>query len=137
MTRLIEGPLDPGAVQAAVLGPTRGAVVLFLGTTRDRFDGRTVLRLEYEAYIPLADAELATIEAEVAADWPDAACAIAHRLGVVPVGETSVVIAVAAPHRDAAYAASRYAIEALKARVPIFKHEVYADGSAWKANAPT
>ncbi|MCB9682054.1 MAG: molybdenum cofactor biosynthesis protein MoaE [Alphaproteobacteria bacterium] len=134
LTRL---PIDPRALEDAVAHPGAGAVLTFLGVTRDRFEGRAVVRLEYEAYETMALAQLAEIVAEVASQWPGARAAIVHRLGVVPLGETSVAIVVATPHRDAAYAASRHAIEALKARVPIWKKEIYEDGSAWKANAPT
>lgn len=137
MLALVADPIDVAAVQAAVADDRHGASLLFLGVTRDHHDGRAVLRLEYEAYVPMAEAALEAIADEVRAAWPGAKVAIVHRLGVVPTGEISVVIAVSTAHRDAAYAASRYAIEALKARVPIWKKEIYADGSAWKANAPT
>jgi molybdopterin synthase catalytic subunit len=136
--RLTVEPLNAEAALAAVgPAPEHGAQLLFVGVTRAHFDGRPVVQLEYEAYAPLAEAELAAIIGECEAQWPGARVAITHRLGVVPLGEASVIIAVATPHRDAAYAASRYAIEALKARVPIWKKEVYTDGSAWKANAPS
>lgn len=136
--RLTTAPLRPEEALIAVgPAPEHGAQLLFVGVTRAHFDGRAVVQLEYEAYAALAEAELAAIVAECEATWPGARVAITHRLGVVPLGEASVVIAVSTPHRDAAYAASRYAIEALKARVPIWKKEVYTDGSAWKANAPT
>lgn len=135
---LTTAPLRPEDALAAVgPAPEHGAQLLFVGVTRAHFDGRPVVQLEYEAYAPLAEAELAAIVAECEATWPGARVVMVHRLGVVPLGEASVVIAVSSPHRDAAYAASRYAIEALKARVPIWKKEVYTDGSAWKANAPT
>jgi MoaE-MoaD fusion protein len=137
MALLTPHPIDLSALVASVTDPSCGAVLTFLGTTRAHFEGRPVLRLEYEAHSALAERELAAICAEVAEGWPGARCALQHRLGLVPLGEVSVAIAVAAPHREAAYAASRHAIEALKARVPIFKREVYADGSTWKANTPS
>jgi len=137
MSSLHADPLDTAAITGSITRSTCGAELVFIGVTRDTFEGRQVTRLEYEAYAPLAIAEMDRIEAEVAERWPGAVCAMVHRTGVVPCGEASVVIAVGAPHRDAAYEASRFAIEALKARVPIWKKEVYADGSAWKANATT
>jgi molybdopterin synthase catalytic subunit len=94
-----------------------------------------VERLEYEAYGGMAEREMAQIGSRIADRWPGVRVAMVHRLGVVAVGEASVVIAVSAPHRGEAYAASRFAIDELKAHVPVWKKEVYADGSVWKANA--
>ena len=128
-------PIDPEALRRHVAAPSCGAVVLFLGDTRDHFDGRLVQSLEYEAYAEMAIPVMKEIGGEIQARWPGARVAMIHRLGAVPIGETSVVIAVATPHRDAAYKASRYAIDELKQRVPIWKKEIYDDGSAWKANA--
>jgi molybdopterin synthase catalytic subunit len=135
MIALVDHAIDVAQVEASVRDASCGAVLVFVGTTRDTFDDRPVLRLEYEAYVALAQAELMAIASEIGARWPGARAALVHRLGVVPVTEASVVIAVATPHRADAYDASRYAIEALKARVPIWKKEVYDDGHAWKANA--
>ncbi|HVF61162.1 MAG TPA: molybdenum cofactor biosynthesis protein MoaE [Thermoanaerobaculia bacterium] len=130
---LVDGPLDVDAVVRSVSGPDRGAVVVFLGTVRDRHDGRAVERLTYSAYRPMAEARLRAIAADLAAAAPSVRVAIAHRLGEVPVGEPSVVIAVASPHRAAAYEASRAALERLKTEVPIWKREHYADGeAAWR-----
>ena len=137
MYALVDGPIDVPAVRAAVAQDTAGAILVFHGVTRDNFQGREVVELAYEAYGPMAVAELEAIGHEVEARWPGARCAMVHRLGVVPVGEASVVIAVSTPHRAACYEASRYAIDTLKARVPIWKKEIYRDGSAWKANAET
>ncbi|MFT4621611.1 MAG: molybdopterin synthase catalytic subunit [Myxococcota bacterium] len=136
MFALATSPIDVQAVRAAVTTPTAGAVLVFHGVTRDNFDGRVVVELAYEAYAPMAVAELERIGAEVSERWPGARTAIVHRLGVVPVTEASVVIAVSTPHRAECYEASRYAIDRLKDRVPIWKKEIYRDGSAWKANAP-
>jgi len=85
----------------------------------------------------MAVPEMEAIGSELSRRWPGARVAIAHRVGVVPVGETSVVISVTAPHRDVCYQASRYAIDTLKERVPIWKKEIYEDGSAWKDNQET
>ena len=112
-----------------------GAVIVFEGVTRNHHDGRGVVHLEYEAYGGMAEAEMARILNAAREQWPDVQIAMAHRVGVVGVGDASVVIAVSAPHRDTAYAASRFSIDSLKASVPIWKKEVYADGSVWKANS--
>ncbi|MAY79815.1 MAG: molybdenum cofactor biosynthesis protein MoaE [Deltaproteobacteria bacterium] len=112
-----------------------GAVIVFEGVTRNHHDGRGVVHLEYEAYGGMAEAEMTRILNAAHEQWPDVQIAMAHRVGVVGVGDASVVIAVSAPHRDTAYAASRFSIDSLKASVPIWKKEVYADGSVWKANS--
>ena len=136
MVGLTAEPIDTSAVRRAVESPTFGAVVVFEGVTRDHFEGRRVVHLEYEAYEPLATATLTAICQEIRERWPGVRPAIVHRLGVVPLGDASVVIAVGSPHRAAGYEANRYAIEQLKARVPIWKKEIYEDGSTWKANTP-
>jgi len=136
-TGLCDGPLDPARAIAAVAGAGRGAVVVFLGTVRDRHRGRPVAGLAYSAYRPMAEGVLRRIVADLEADADDLRAAIVHRLGEVPVGEPSVVIAVASPHRAAAYQASRTALERLKAEAPIWKRERYADGSeAWREEEP-
>lgn len=135
MVFLSADPLDEPTVRRAVTHPGAGAVLVFHGITRDTFQGRTVTRLSYEAYPGMAEAQMQSIVDEAADRWPGVRVSIGHRLGVVPVSEPSVVIAVSAPHRADCYAASRFAIDTLKARVPIWKKEHYADGSAWKANA--
>ena len=132
---LTKNAIDVSTIRASVERPEAGAVLVFEGTTRNHHDGRTVVRLEYEAYGGMAEEQMAQIGLQVASRWPNARVAIAHRVGVVPVGEASVVIATSAPHRDAAYAANRFAIDTLKAVVPIWKKEIYSDGSIWKANA--
>ena len=134
MIALTSEPIDTAALRAAVSDPAFGAIVLFEGVTRDHFEGRRVVHLEYEAYEPLAVHVLQTIRTEIASQWPGVRFAIVHRIGVVPLGEASVVIGIGSPHRAAGYEANRYAIEQLKARVPIWKKEVYEDGSSWKAN---
>ena len=133
--RICEEEIDRRACEEAVSHSGAGAILCFAGTTRGTFEGRAVERLEYEAYEPMALGEMRAIGCELKERWPGAMVAIVHRVGVVEVGETSVFIAVSAPHRVAAYEASRFAIDAVKARVPIWKKELYADGSSWKANA--
>ncbi|MFK7927784.1 MAG: molybdenum cofactor biosynthesis protein MoaE [Myxococcota bacterium] len=135
MLALTHAPIDVDEVQRAVLHPSCGAVLLFLGTARDHFEGRPVQSLHYEAYEEVAVQTLAEIAAECAERWPNSRTAIVHRLGGVPLTEPTVVIATATPHRPACYAANRYALEQLKARVAIWKKEIYQDGSAWKENA--
>lgn len=130
---LVEEPIDLPAVQAMVAGASRGAVVIFLGTVRDSHRGRAVVALTYSAYRPMADSRLARIVADLEAAHSGLSAAIVHRLGRLLPGEASVVIAVASPHRAAAYEASRRALERLKAEVPIWKREHYADGAtAWR-----
>jgi molybdopterin synthase catalytic subunit len=111
-----------------------GAVIAFVGTTREYTNGKRTTLLEYEAYAPMALKTMEQIGEEIDARWPGALCAISHRLGAVPLGEISVVIAVAAPHRAECYEASRYAIERLKQIVPIWKKEIWEDGSEWKGH---
>jgi len=128
-------PIEIDPIRRAVQRPEAGAVLVFEGITRNHHEGREVMRLEYEAYPGMAEAEMAKIGEQVRQKWPGSRVAMAHRIGVVPIGEASVVIVTSAPHRDEAYAASRFAIDALKMAVPIWKKEVYQDGSVWKNNA--
>lgn len=125
------GPLDARLVEALVAEGGSGAVVTFTGTVRDRARGRDVVALEYEAYPAAAEKMLAQIGDEIAARWGIERAAIHHRTGRLVVGEASVVIAVASPHRHDAFDACRYAIDRLKEIVPIWKKEHYADGTAW------
>jgi molybdopterin synthase catalytic subunit len=125
---LRDEPLDLGRLVVKVSAPERGAVACFVGTVRDHHEGKAVLRLEYSAYGPMAEAECARIVAEARDRW-NADVALEHRTGVLEIGETSVAIAAAAPHRRAAFAACRYVIEEVKRRVPIWKREHYADGT--------
>ena len=127
-------PIDSAAVSKAVRHEEAGAVIVFEGVTRNHHEGRRVVRLEYEAYEAMAQAHMQEIARRAFSQWPDIRMAMVHRVGVVAVGEASVVIAVSAPHRVQAYAASRFAIDELKATVPIWKKEVYDDGASWKAN---
>ncbi|MEM7352978.1 MAG: molybdenum cofactor biosynthesis protein MoaE [Acidobacteriota bacterium] len=127
-TALTDEPIDIAAVEQSVADPACGAVLLFLGNVRDHHAGRRVARLDYSAYRPMAEAALERIARELEAAGERLAVAIFHRLGQVPVGEASVVIAVASPHRQAAYEASREALERLKREVPIWKREHYDDG---------
>ena len=134
---LTDERIDVAAVERQVSGPACGAVLLFLGNVRDHHAGRPVARLDYSAYRPMAVERLRTIVEELEAEGDRLRLAIVHRLGTVPVGEASVVIAAASPHRAAAYDASRVALERLKKEVPIWKREHYADGEvAWREEEP-
>lgn len=130
---LTGGPIDVVALEASVAERRHGALVTFIGRARDHADdGRPVIALEYEAYPEMADTVLEQIVAEAEARWPESAVAVVHRVGPVPIGEAAVAIVSAAPHRSAAYEANRFVIEAIKARLPIWKLERFADGSEWK-----
>lgn len=129
--RISETPLDPEAVTALVAGPDCGGIVTFQGAVRDNARGRSVRHLEYEAYPGMAERVLEAICDEAAERWPGARVAVAHRIGHLAIGELAVVVAAAAPHRDAAFAAARYTIDALKERAPIWKKEVATDGELW------
>lgn len=131
MYRIVPGPIDVGAVTAAVTHPAAGAIVTFVGTTRDHNEGRRVIRLEYEAYEEMALSELRKLGQAAAGEWPIEKVAIEHRVGVVPVGEASVVIAVSSAHRGAAFEACRFLIDRLKEVVPIWKKELYEGGEVW------
>ena len=128
MSFLRDEPLDLGRLVGSVSAPERGAVACFLGVVRDHHEGKSVHRLEYSAYGPMAEAECGRIVAEARARW-DAYVALEHRTGVLEVGDAAVAIAAAAPHRNAAFAACRHVIEEVKRRVPIWKREYYADGT--------
>jgi len=124
-------PIDLSAVLREVSHPRAGGIALFVGTTRDENEGRRVVRLEYEAYDDMAVAEMRAIGEAMRRRWGLLAVAMVHRIGVVPIADASVAVAVAAPHRDEAFAACRFGIDTLKAQVPIWKKEFYADGSRW------
>jgi molybdopterin synthase catalytic subunit len=128
---IAEGPIDRAAVLARVVSPHAGAETLFTGTVRASTRGREVLHLEYEAYAPMAERRFREIADELIGAHGLTGIAIVHRVGRLEVGEVAVAIAVSAPHRAAAYEASRAAIEAVKHTAPIWKKEVFRDGEAW------
>jgi molybdopterin synthase catalytic subunit len=126
---LTSQPIDVTRTLALVQQPEAGAVVLFLGITRQFTAGRETTELAYEAYSAMALSELQKLETNATDRWELTAVAIVHRLGVVPVGEPSVAIAVSSPHRDAAFAAGKWMIDELKSQVPIWKQEHWTDGT--------
>ena len=127
--RLTRAPIDPAALLGEIGDPGHGAVVLFLGVVRDLNDGRAVSGIEYSAYEAMAASELQAIADEAAERCPKAGVLLVHRLGELALQEASVAIVVAHAHRDEAYQLSRWTIEELKRRVPIWKREHYADGT--------
>lgn len=129
---IVEGPIDLGHLYQRVQAAGVGAVSLFVGTVRDVNDGRPVTGMDYEAYTPMASSELHAVAAEVCARFPGLRVAVEHRIGTMGIGDASVVIAAAHPHRGPAIEGAREIIEALKHRVPIWKREHYVDGErAW------
>ncbi|GFH20682.1 Molybdopterin biosynthesis MoaE [Haematococcus lacustris] len=132
--RVTESPLDINDLIAFVSDPGAGAVSTFNGVTRDNFQGKRVVRLEYEAYEPMAVKKLQELCDQVTSKWAVVKVAIAHRIGVVEVMQPSVIIAVSSAHRRASLEAVHWAIDELKATVPIWKKEFYEDGSQWKEN---
>ena len=126
---IVSRPLDPAALLAEVSGAANGAAIVFVGTVRNVNDGRDVSGIDYAAYLPMAERELAAIVAEAAERFSTSNIVVEHRLGHLALTEASVVIAVSHAHRGAAYDASRYMIEELKHRVPIWKREEYVDGT--------
>jgi len=119
---------------AKVGAPSAGAISTFSGTTRDNFNGKKVLHLYYEAYIPMALKEMQEICHQMRSKWQLIKIALVHRIGEVPIGEASVIIAISSAHRRDSLEATQYAIDEIKAKVPIWKKEFYEDGSMWKEN---
>jgi len=130
MTYLTRNPIPVSDLFAEVAAPHCGGTCLFLGTVRDAPTDGGVTGIEYSAYEAMAVAEFDRILAEVRRRWPDARLAVRHRLGLVPTEEASIAIAAAAPHRAEAFEACRYVIEQVKKRLPIWKKELRADGTA-------
>lgn len=127
MTHLTRHPLEVNELLAQVQSQERGATCVFLGTVRND-DGVTAI--EYSAYEQMVEEEIARILSEARQQWPEARVLLRHRLGEIPAGEASIAIAAAAPHRDAAFTVCRFVIEEVKKRLPIWKKELYADGTA-------
>ncbi len=130
MIRLVHEAIDVPALLAFVNSRQAGAVVLFLGTTREFTHGRQTASLDYECYPEMAERKLVELEAEARRRWPIVECGVVHRLGHVPLGEASVAIAVSTAHRRDAFEAGQWLIDTLKEVVPIWKKENWADGAA-------
>lgn len=137
LVAVTSAPLDVQALAAAVraAGGGDGAVATFIGLVREHNQGRRVRFLEYEAYEPLAVRVLGRIVEEAGATWPDARLGVHHRTGRLEIGDASIVIAAASPHRADAFAACRYAIERVKQIAPIWKHEHFDGGDVWLEGA--
>jgi len=133
MIELTYDTLDPEKITAAVRRDTNGAVVTFLGTTRDNFEGKSVLTLEYEAFDEMALKKLEEVRQEMMAEFGLEQLAISHRIGTVGIGEISLVVAVGSPHRKEGFYACHKTVDRIKEVVPIWKKEVYQDGSRWVA----
>lgn len=131
MFRVTDKPINLQELVDFVTDPGAGAIATFIGTTRNNNEGRKVIALDYEAYPEMAEKELARIGAEAAKRWDICKMAIVHRIGPVQITQASVMIAVSSAHRDAAFAASRFAIEEIKRIVPIWKKEVFEGGEVW------
>jgi molybdopterin synthase catalytic subunit len=134
---LTEGTIDVAELLAEVAADGNGGTVVFLGTVRRSVEDGDIEAIEYSAYREMAEPELGRIVDEALARWPGARVVLQHRLGVVPTGEASLVIATSAPHRADAYAASRFVIEETKRRAPIWKKERFASGATrWVEGRP-
>lgn len=134
-TAIVRRAIDVASLLAEVENTANGATVIFLGQVREVNDGRAVTGIEYSAYGEMAERELASIAGECAAKFDIANLAAEHRLGALELGDTSIAIVVAHPHRGKAYEASRFMIEEVKRRLPIWKREAYVDGTSEWVNA--
>jgi molybdopterin synthase catalytic subunit len=128
--QLTHDTIDTQDILSSVASRDAGAVVLFLGTTREFTHGRQTLSLDYECYPAMAEKKLAELEGQARERWPIVGCAIVHRLGRVELGEASIAIAVSSPHRAVAFAAGQWLIDTIKGVVPIWKQEHWADGTS-------
>jgi molybdopterin synthase catalytic subunit len=129
MIELTTNPIDAAALLAQAQQPEAGAVVLFLGISREFTGEKQTVSLTYEAYHDMAERELAKLEAEARGHWDLVECILVHRMGVVPISEASVAVVVSSPHRAAAFEAGRWLIDTLKESAPIWKQETWADGA--------
>jgi len=134
--QLLTSPLDLQECMDFVSNPSAGGIVNFVGTVRNQTQDKPVLKLEFEAYTPMAISEMRKIAERATVKWPVEKIAIHHRTGTLNIGEIAVIIAVACPHRIAAFAACQFAIDTLKETVPIWKKEFFEDGAVWVAAHP-
>ena len=131
MIEITHEELNVSDVEARVRHPGAGAIVVFVGTTRDNTAGRKVLSLEYEAYRPMADQQLEQVAAEMCERWDLTGVAISHRLGRLEIGEASLVVAVSSAHRKEAFEACHFSVDRIKQIVPIWKKEFFEGGDVW------
>jgi molybdopterin synthase catalytic subunit len=136
MIYLTENKIDTNYIMEYVQTDEAGAIDLFIGTIRNKTSGKKVMRLEYEAYDKMAIKQMEDIVNEASERWHLLKYAIAHRKGVLQIGEAAVVIAVATSHRQASFEVCKYIIDTIKERVPIWKKEIYEDGEVWVAAHP-
>lgn len=134
--QVLDTPLDVKACQEWVTSPGAGGINLFVGTVRNQTQGKPVLKLDFEAYVPMALSEMRKIAAYAQEKWTAKKFLIHHRIGSLGIGEIAVIIAVATPHRKASFEACAYAIDTLKETVPIWKKEFFEDGEVWVAAHP-
>jgi molybdopterin synthase catalytic subunit len=135
LIEVTESALNLDKLVSFVGSPNAGAISTFMGTTRDNFENKKVVHLEYESYVPMAEKELYKIAQQIRVKWPEVIkVALVHRIGKVEIGEASVIIAISSPHRVDSLEAVHYAIDEIKAVVPIWKKEIYEEGGAWKEN---
>ena len=131
MTYLTDGPIDAAALEHSILRPADGASVVFSGVVRDRHEGKAVESIDYEAYRPMAEKEIAAVIAAVQEAHPDVAIAVQHRLGHLVVGDVSIAIVCTSPHRAESFEACRRVIDRIKQTVPIWKKERGPGGEEW------
>ena len=136
MVEITENKIDVAKVINSVNHPEAGGIDVFIGTTRKSTSNKIVIELEFESHISMAIKELEKIEESAKNQWDIKLAAISHRIGIVPIGEEAVVIAVACPHRKDAFEACRFIIDTLKQSVPIWKKEKFEDGDVWVAAHP-
>lgn len=134
--RVQDAPLSLDVVVKAVHAESQGGLVTFTGAVRNHSHGKSVTKLEYEAYAPMAEKKLAQIGAQALEKWPGTRVAVVHRVGTLAPGDLAVVIAVSAPHRKEAFRACEYVIDRLKEDVPIWKKEYASDGEVWVGLGP-
>lgn len=134
--KVLDTPLSEEDCTNYVADDAAGGTTVFIGTVRNQTKGKKVVRLEFEAYVPMAEKEMLKIARQVEQKWNALHVAIHHRVGVLEVGEIPVIIAVSTPHRKAAFEACEYAIDTLKETVPIWKKEIFEDGEVWVAAHP-
>lgn len=134
--QLTENPLSTQTCIDVASSGGAGAINIFIGTVRDNTQQRRVIRLEYEAYAPMAISEMRKLAEQACEKWNILSIAIHHRIGTLHVGDSAVVIAVATPHRAESFAACQWIIDTLKQTVPIWKKEIFEDGEVWVAAHP-